>query len=78
MKRSIRRLLDRLRLARCECGGIIWPWQSRVVDVELGWIHAACSEDEFDPSDPVVVALRDLAASGYDPNTDPESQGSNT
>lgn len=30
-------------IPRCECGYLIWPWQARVVDVELGWIHESCA-----------------------------------
>ena len=46
MSTRISRILARLYLERCECGGIIWPWQRRVVDPEIGWIHAECGSDE--------------------------------
>jgi len=42
--KTIRRLIDRLHLDRCECGGIIWPWQRRVIDREIGWIHKSCGD----------------------------------
>lgn len=46
MSARISRIMARLYLERCECGGIIWHWQRRVVDPEIGWIHAECGSDE--------------------------------
>lgn len=37
-----------IRRGRCECGGVIWPWQKTAYDEDLGPIHLECAGETGD------------------------------